>query len=73
MADLTPTQFCDSSGFAAIMAARKTLAATGVQLWLAVPPGNVSRVMQILGMDKEVPTHPTVAAAVASQRGPHRK
>jgi anti-anti-sigma factor len=74
VADLTPTQCCDPPGFGAIMAARKTLPAAGVQLWLAVPPGNVRRVMQILGLDKEVVTHPTVAAAVArNSRPPHRQ
>jgi stage II sporulation protein AA (anti-sigma F factor antagonist) len=60
--DLSSTRFCDCYGFRALVAARKQLAAAGVDLWLAVPPGNVRRVMRLLGVDHGLDAYPPVAA-----------
>jgi anti-sigma B factor antagonist len=54
VADLTSTSLCDSSAFGEIMAARGMLAAAGVQLMLAVAPGQVRRIMHLLGLDHVV-------------------
>ena len=65
VADMTSTTFCDSSGFREILAGRRRLAEVGVELRLAVPPGNVRRVIKLLGLDRAMPVFPTVAAAIA--------
>lgn len=65
VADLTSTTFCDSSGFREIVAARNRLAAVEVELRLALPPGNVRRVMQVIGLDQVVTPYPSVLAAAA--------
>jgi anti-anti-sigma factor len=65
VADLTNTTFCDSSGFRELVAARTRLAAVGVELRLAIPPGNVRRVMQVIALDQIVTPYPSVLAAAA--------
>jgi anti-anti-sigma factor len=61
VADLTLTSFWDSAAFGEIMAARRMLAAAGVQLMLAVAPGQVPRIMHLLGLDHVVVPCPPAA------------
>ena len=61
VADLTLTSFWDSAAFGEIMAARRMLAAAGVQLMLAVAPGQVPRIMHLLGLDHVVVPCPSAA------------
>jgi anti-sigma B factor antagonist len=64
VADLTSTLFCDSSGFGGILAGQRRLAADGAVLRVAVPPGNLRRTLQLLGLDAVLSVFPSVAAAI---------
>src|SRR5215471_1327311 len=48
VADLTTTGFCDSCGFREMVAGSRLLAAAGIELRLALPPGPVRQAMHLL-------------------------
>jgi anti-anti-sigma factor len=68
IADLTATIFCDSSGVRALLLAHQKAAASGVELWLVVPPGPVLRIIALLGVDEVLPIYPTLDAALDADR-----
>jgi len=63
VADLTATGFCDSCGFREMVTGSRLLAAAGIELRLALPPGPVRQVMHLLGLDEAVPVFSTIGAA----------
>jgi len=69
IADLTPTTFLDSSGVTALVRAARRAAATGAALRLAVAAAPVLRVLSLVGIDRLIQVHPSVADAVASLPG----
>jgi len=54
VADMTLTQFCDSSGLHALLAAHKRAQAGGGELLLVIPAIAVLRVFAITGMDRVI-------------------
>jgi anti-anti-sigma factor len=66
IADLTNTTFCDSAGFRELFAARQTLAAAAVDLRLAAVHQNVTRIMEITGVDQLMTLYPSVRSAAAA-------
>jgi anti-sigma B factor antagonist len=67
IADLTATTFCDSSGVRALLLAHQKAAAAGVDLWLAMPPGPVLRIITLLGVDEVLPIFPSLDVALAAK------
>ena len=65
VADMTSTSFCDSSGFGLITLAHQHATALLGQLRLAIPPGDVRRILQLLGLDQVLLVYPTLKAALA--------
>lgn len=67
--DLGPTTHLDSSGIALLFALSDELRRRQQQLHLVVPDGShLGRVIAITGLDRSVPTHATVEAALAGAR-----
>jgi anti-anti-sigma factor len=66
IADMTATTFCDSAGITAFVRAAKRAAATGAEMRLAVAAPQVLRVFTLVGIDRLIDIHPSVAAARAS-------
>ena len=66
IADMTATTFCDSAGITALVRAAKRAAATGAEMRLAVTAPQVLRVFTLVGIDRLIDIHPSVAAARAS-------
>jgi anti-sigma B factor antagonist len=62
MIDLARVKFCDSSGFAALVAARNRALAARAEIALAAVPQHIARVLQNLGLDAAFPMHPTAEA-----------
>ncbi len=63
-ADFRLTNYCDSSGVRAICRARKHATEAGAEIRLVIPPGNVLRVLELMGLDKVLQPYPTMAAAL---------
>ena len=55
VADLTRTQFCDSSGLHVLLAAHKRAQADGGELLLVIPSAADLRVLAITGIDHMIP------------------
>jgi anti-sigma B factor antagonist len=66
IADMTATTFCDSAGITTLVRAAKRAAATGAEMRLAVTAPQVLRVFTLVGIDRLIDIHPSVAAARAS-------
>jgi len=64
--DLTATTFLDSAGVTALVRASRRAAATEATLRLAVTAPAVLRVLNLVGIDRMLEVHPSVADAVAS-------
>jgi anti-anti-sigma factor len=65
VADMTGTDFCDSSGVHAIMRAQESAAARSVEMRLAVSPSSsVRRVLQLIGVAHLMPVYESLAEAV---------
>jgi anti-sigma B factor antagonist len=65
VADMTLTQFCDSSGLHALLAAHKHAQAGGGELLLVIPAIAVLRVFAITGMDRVIPNFTSLDQALA--------
>ena len=63
--DMTRTQFCDSSGLHALIAAHKRAGAEGCEVLLVIPSVAVLRVFALTGMDMVMPNFPSLAEALA--------
>jgi anti-anti-sigma factor len=67
--DLGPTSYLDSSGVALLFGLLDELTRRQLELHLVVPDGSpLTRVLQLTGVDRAVPTHATVAGALESVR-----
>ena len=74
VADLSRTQFCDSSGLHTLLAAHKRAATAGGDLLLVLPGNAVLRVFTITGVDQIIPNFTSLeeALAQASANGSNR-
>jgi anti-sigma B factor antagonist len=64
--NMTATTFLDSAGVTALVRASRRAAATEATVRLAVTSPAVLRVLNLVGIDRLVEVHPSVADAVAS-------
>jgi len=64
--DMTRTQFCDSSGLHALIAAHKRAEAEGREVLLVIPSSTVLRVFALTGMDRVIPNFTSLAEALAA-------
>jgi anti-sigma B factor antagonist len=67
--DLTSTTFLDSAGITALVRAARRATATDATLRLAVTAPPVLRVLSLVGLDRLIEVHPSLADAVASLPG----
>jgi anti-sigma B factor antagonist len=65
VADMTRTQFCDSSGLHTLLAAHKRAQAEGGELLLVISAAPVLRVLAITGIDRIIPNFTTLDEALA--------
>ena len=65
VADMTRTQFCDSSGLHTLLAAHKRAQAEGGELLLVISAAPVLRVLAITGIDRMIPNFTTLDEALA--------
>ena len=63
--DLTRTQFCDSSGLHALVAAHRRAEAEGREMLLVIPGTAVLRVFALTATDRLIPNFTSVAEALA--------
>jgi|1185.fasta_scaffold13197_3 anti-anti-sigma factor len=61
--DLSGVSFCDASGLALLVGARRRARLDGRTLVLAGPRPNVTKLLHITGLDRAFSVHPTLAAA----------
>jgi anti-sigma B factor antagonist len=64
--DMTGTASCDHEGATAVARAHQRATASGTQLRLAVTTGAVQRVLRLNGLDRLIPIHPSLDAAIAA-------
>jgi anti-sigma B factor antagonist len=62
--DLSATTFLDSSGVGALVAARRWANAHDTRVTLVCPPGQARRTLEIVGLDRVLTLHPTLASAI---------
>ena len=65
VADLSRTQFCDSSGLHTLLAAHKRATAAGGDMLLVLPGNAVLRVFTITGIDHIIPNFTSLEEALA--------
>jgi anti-sigma B factor antagonist len=65
VADMTRTQFCDSSGLHALLAAHKRAQAAGGELLLVIPSTAVLRIFAITAIDRVIPNFTSLDEALA--------
>ena len=65
VADLSRTQFCDSSGLHTLLAAHKRATAAGGDMLLVLPGNAVLRVFTITGVDQIIPNFTSLEEALA--------
>jgi anti-sigma B factor antagonist len=63
--DMSRTQFCDTAGIHALVAAHKRARAGGGQLVLVVVGSPVLRILSITGLDRVIPNVPSLEEALA--------
>jgi anti-sigma B factor antagonist len=64
--DMTRTQFCDTAGLHALVAAHKRATAAGGRVLLVLPGATVLRIFSITGLDGVIPNFPSLAEALAA-------
>ena len=69
VADMSKTNFCDSSGVSAIVRVFRRGVASGGAMRLVVSAPGVQRVLSITGVDRLVDVFPSVAASLAGPYG----
>ena len=65
VADLSQTQFCDSSGLHTLLAAHKRATAAGGEMLLVIRANAVLRVFTITGVDQIIPNFTSLEEALA--------
>jgi anti-sigma B factor antagonist len=63
--DMAETTFCDSAGVNALVRAHKRATANGAEIRLVVSSPGVQRVLDITGVDRLIPVHPSMTASLA--------
>jgi anti-sigma B factor antagonist len=63
--DMSRTQFCDTAGLHALVAAHKRALAGGGQLLLVTGGAAVDRIFSITGLDHVIPSFPSLEQALA--------
>lgn len=63
--DMSRTQFCDSSGLHALLTAHKRAGEEGREVLLVLGHPTVRRVFEITGIDRLIPTFPSLPEALA--------
>jgi len=69
IADMSATDFCDSSGVSAMVRVFRRAVASGSALRLVVSTPSVQRVLSITGVDRLVDVFPSVVASLAGPGG----
>ena len=69
VADMSKTNFCDSSGVSALVRAFRRADANGQAMRFVVSTPAVQRVLSISGVDRLVHVYPSVAASLAGPNG----
>jgi anti-sigma B factor antagonist len=69
VADMSKTDFCDSSGVSALVRVFRRAATSATALRLVVTTPAVLRVLSITGVDRLVDVYPSVAASLAGPSG----
>ena len=69
IADMSNTNFCDSSGVSALVRVFRRAVASGSAVRLVVSTPAVQRVLSITGVDRLVDVFPSVAASLAGPYG----
>ena len=67
--DMSETQFCDSAGMHALVAAHKQSRSEGGEMLLVVRASAVLRVFEITGVDGLIPSFPSLEEALAQIPG----
>ena len=67
-ADMTGTNFCDSSGIHALARAHRLAVASGGELRLAVGSSPARRILQLTGLDQVLPVFSDVQQSLATPR-----
>jgi anti-sigma B factor antagonist len=62
--DMSRTQFCDTAGLHALVAAHKRAGAGGGQLLLVTRGAAVDRILSITGLDRVIPNFPSLEEAL---------
>jgi anti-sigma B factor antagonist len=62
--DMSRTQFCDTAGLHAVVAAHKRARAEGGQLLLVTRGAAVDRILSITGLDRVIPNFPSLEEAL---------
>src|ERR1700730_1950053 len=70
VADMSKTNFCDSSGVSALVRAFRRADASGQAMRFVVSTPAVQRVLSITGVDRLVRVYPSVAASLGAPNGP---
>jgi anti-sigma B factor antagonist len=63
--DMSRTQFCDTAGLHALVAAHNRARAGGGQLLLVTRGAAVDRILSITGLDRVIPNFPSLEEALA--------
>jgi anti-sigma B factor antagonist len=69
IADLTGTEFIDSSGARALYRAHRDAAALGTEVRFAISHSAVLRILDLTGLDRELHVYPAVGDALAARAG----
>ena len=69
VADMSKTNFCDSSGVSALVHVFRRAATSGSAMRLVVSTPAVQRVLSITGVDRLVDVYPSVAASLGDPNG----
>ncbi|HLK78069.1 MAG TPA: STAS domain-containing protein [Streptosporangiaceae bacterium] len=64
--DMTRTQFCDTAGLHALVAAHKRARANGGRVLLVLPDLTILRIFAITGLDRVIEHFPSLEEAVAA-------
>ena len=64
--DMTRTQFCDTAGLHALVAAHKRARAQGGRVLLVLRGATVLRIFSITGLDGVIPNFPSLEEALAA-------
>lgn len=69
IADMSQTQYCDSSAVRSLMLAHDTAVRNNAELRLVIPSAAVLRILSVLGFDRLLHIYPSLSAALTSSPG----